>query len=245
MRAMRMPVARSPTMFDPATASRARPPRVRRVRERLAQHRTDEQVAERGRQLRVRRLRPGLEQVLLAAQRDEHRGDRRQHEREAVRCPAVCDADDEQHDGRDEAHDALGAEHRAVRAEAAVARERAPRDVRHVVRDDADDQRHEQHDAVVEHACRDRAERARARRRSLRARGRRRASRPASRAARRRCPAPAGCASARPTSCSSGWKKPGRDANTIDPEAEERRVVDLRVADHELAVRERSGTRTP
>ena len=51
---------------------------------------------------------------------------------------------------RDDAHDAFGAVHEPVRAEAAVARERAPHDVRREVRDDADEQRDEQQPVVVE-----------------------------------------------------------------------------------------------
>ena len=74
-----------------------------------------EQVPDRGRELGVRRFRSGLEQVLLAAQRDEHRGDRRQHEREPVRARRAATPTMNEHGGRDEADDAFGAEHRAVR----------------------------------------------------------------------------------------------------------------------------------
>ena len=183
------------------------------------------QQAQRARQLGVRRGRAGRQQPLLAAQRHQHRDRGREREREAVQTGRVA-ADHEQQTAREDAHRAFGAVHEPVRAEPAVARERAARDEREEVADDRRDQADEQQPLPVEERVHDRVLEHEREHHGAGGQHRRRAPRPASPTDRRRSRARR-CASARATSCSSGWKRPGRHDEDHGPEAVERGVVEL------------------
>ena len=125
-------------------------------------------------------------------------------------------ADDEQHDARDDAHGAFGAVHQAVRAEAAVARERAAGDERDEVADDRGEEPDEQQALAVEQRVHDRLLE-REPRATTRARREHRAEHGGP--LHERTAADAAGAAVRdaraPTSCSSGWNRPGVTTNTI------------------------------
>ncbi|GIU88807.1 MAG: hypothetical protein KatS3mg009_3322 [Acidimicrobiia bacterium] len=119
------------------------------VRERLREHRSEEEQRERARQLRVGRRRAGCHEVALTPERDRHRGEGRERQRESVEAWRTDPGDEEQRAQRD-ADDALGAVHHPVRPESPVARERAARDVGRVVRGERDEQAREQERLAVE-----------------------------------------------------------------------------------------------
>ena len=102
------------------------------VRQQLRQQRTEEQHAERARQLVVGRRGPRYDEVVLPAQRDEDRDERRQGERQAIPTRR-SDARHEQHGAERDPNGAFRPVHEAVRAESAVARERSSGHVRQVV----------------------------------------------------------------------------------------------------------------
>ncbi len=135
-----------------------------RVRQQLREHRPDQQPRQRARELRVGRVRPGQQEVVLAAERDEHGEQRRRCERDAPRTDRVR-SDREQHDASDDADGALGAVHEPVRAEAAVARQRSPGDEGDVVERDRDEQAADEDGPAVEEVVDDRAVADRARHR--------------------------------------------------------------------------------
>ena len=148
----------------------------------------------------------------LAAQCDEHRDGRRQHERDAVPTGRGR-RDDHEDDAEDDARRAFGAEQHPVRAEPPVARERAARDERDVVTDDRDDEAEHQRAVAVEQVVDDPLVPAEAAddhddREQPAELGRALDERAAADAVGVRC------ASERPTSCSSGWNKPGVTMNT-------------------------------
>ena len=131
-------------------------------------------------------------------------------------------------DGQDAEH-ALGAEDHAVGPEAPVARERAARDVLHRVGAERDHEADEQHLLAVEEPVGEPEGQEADDREAPSAT--RRGSAPAFAALRTTGPPPISrerrSATARPTSCSSGRKKPGRDDEHEDPEAVERGVLRL------------------
>ena len=125
---------------------------VGRVRDRLAQDRSEQQVHERARQLGVRRDRSGLEEVVLTAQDDERSAGSAAARARVRRGPANASPTATSAPVATMRTIPSAASIRAVRAEATVARERAAGDVHGEVRHEADDQRDEQQRVVVEDA---------------------------------------------------------------------------------------------
>jgi hypothetical protein len=197
----------------------------------------EEEIADRRRQLRVGRSWSGFEQVLLAAQTDRDRRDGREDERECERAGRLRPRDHEG-GGRQDPNDPFAAQHGSVCTEAAVARERAPRDVRGVVRDDADEERDEQQRFVMEEAAGDRYDRG-----ERRPDGRQREDSAEPRRALDEWPA----ADALRAPVREGtahllfeWlEEAGRDREDDDPETEDRAIVDRRSSGTELAGRKR------